>query len=493
MKKEVNIYYTFGIIRKNIILKPSKKNTILFLASGKIPTYWKIENAKEANLKAVIFSGKDIKVDTDKSDVIRIRIKYLPRVYKIPSSSDCTYYAPIGIMCKDDSFNNFFKLLKKVQNITGKKLNGFSPSLSSDIYNEQKVIMPSIFLDEKVIKDLFNLKEKIVKKEKNINKIKNEPFYKSNKKLWSEIFNINKQQIPVNKFRAFYIDMEKPKKVIFSEIVKRPDILYSHKNFHGIRADNFMAFWIGDFIFEKDVTKNLSLYVSWGKVKLFIDKKLIYNGKKSILIPYKFYRGKHNIEIEYINNYGQVDFFFNMLNIDRSVDKTFKKLLTPNTKIYLVSINNGNNNHLVNLITKKNKNKKIILFLTSIHPIIWNIVNDDNIKAIVYNSYYPGSFVKVNNKRIKIYYDKNLSYVSRIIPYCHKDLNCENKENFKKVVKHIFELTGKKPDGFSSIYEQSFTTKMLKKSFKGDYIFVPQIKLDEKTYNKIDDILKQLK
>ena len=75
-----------------------------------------------------------------------------------------------------------------------------------------------------------------------------------------------------------------------------------------------------------------------------------------------------------------------------------------------------------------------------------------------------------------------------LMPYCYDGLvvHCESEKAFQQVVRHIVQLTGKRPDGFSSTSEPSFATKRLKKLDELQDLPVPQIVLDQAVYDRIE-------
>lgn len=140
-------------------------------------------------------------------------------------------------------------------------------------------------------------------------------------------------------------------------------------------------------------------------------------------------------------------------------------------------------------------NDPVVLFVASYHPTHWNIQHTKNLQAVVYNAYEKGSSVKTDNPNVKVFHDAQLKYAARLMPYCYEGatLHCESKEAFQQSIAYIERLTGRKPDGFSSIEEPSLSTKRLKKLDNTQDISVPQIVLDKAMYQKINQEMAQLK
>ena len=491
LQKDTNLYYVYGFYEKKLKLKSSTNSTIAFLKSSSgLPVSWKISNCENANLKAVVYSGVGTTIKSDCKELLILRAKDIPEVTKLRKLSQCHDYAPMGFICQHgpDKFN---ELNSKIEKYTGRKLTGFTPSQASS-----DLTLPQIELNDEKYKQLDNIEKKIKEAKILARKRREDPFYVFKQSAWSKILKIDDTQIPLNKFRAFYMQSEHPDKVVYSEEVSRPSILYSSKEkFHFIDPDHFMGLWIGDFEFNKKTSKEITLFISWAKVKLRIDGKIIYDGGRSTVIPYTFTEGKHHIEIEYISNYGHINFLFDMIDPVSKIDNTFKTLVQPNTKIYLLgTYDSRREDHKLD-IRLKESTEPVILFVASYEPIHWNIKNAKNLKAVVYNSYNPGSKITTDNPNTKIFYDKQLAYMSRLMPYCYDGpvIECEDKYSFQSSVDHIIKRTGRKPDGFSSTEIPSFSTERLKRLDNKKEIIIPQIILDDDIYEKINTKMKQLK
>ena len=62
-------------------------------------------------------------------------------------------------------------------------------------------------------------------------------------------------QIPQDKFLAFYLNKDEPKKVVFSENVDRISVNYEGNSFHEIPSPNLMAYRVVEPTFDADVVK----------------------------------------------------------------------------------------------------------------------------------------------------------------------------------------------------------------------------------------------
>ena len=274
----------------------------------------------------------------------------------------------------------------------------------------------------------------------------------------------------------------------------RVALKYSNpKTFLNIPPNDFLALWIGDFTFERDTTLELTLAVSWANAHLIIDGETVYDGGHDKRFPYTFTKGKHRIEIEYRNNYGQVDFVFDMLPAYEEVGAHLKTLMSPETKVYLFGTYGiDRSDHTLDL--RMEESAPAVLFVSSYEPIRWNVKNAAHLKAVVFSSHQPGSSVVTDAPNVPVYRDARLRYAGRLMPYCYDGptVQCEHKNAFGDTVGRIASLTGRRPDGFSSTSEPSFGTKRLTRLDQNRELAVPQKTLDATVYAQIDAAMRKL-
>ncbi|MDD2384837.1 MAG: hypothetical protein PHN18_11655 [Sulfurospirillaceae bacterium] len=491
VQNDTNLYYAFGYKRKTLDVVASSAPTIAFLKSSEGgTTEWEINHCKEANLKAIVYNGVGDTIKTDCDNVLILRAKKLTQLTELPTLSQCNDFAPMGFACQNGP-QKLKTLNKEIIRYTGMSLTGFSPSSKfNTIALPEIVLTKDKYLELEQIERNIN-EAKIVAEKRRVN-----PFYAFEQTRWSEIVKIDKEHIPLNKFRGYFMQSNMPTYVMHFEDTSSISVHYSDKKkFYLITPDHFLGLWVGDFTFDKQSTKHITLSISWAKAKVIVDGNVIFEGEHSTTLPYTFSKGKHRIEIEYTNNYGQVDFLCDIQDATQEIDASFKTLLTPQTKIYMVGLYGGwRNDHGLDLWLAQS-NDPVVLFVASYHATHWNIKNTKNLKAVVYNSHNPGSSVKTDNPKVQIFHDATLRYASRLMPFCYEGpiVHCENKDAFAHSIAYIEKLTGRKPDGFSSIEEPSFSTANLKKLNNTKDITVPQIRLDTSVYEKINDAMKALK
>lgn len=294
---------------------------------------------------------------------------------------------------------------------------------------------------------------------------------------------------PVNKFRAFYLDMQHPKKVVASEIVETVGVNYPWKEFHNIDAKHFGAYWVGNFVFDQDKKMNVALSLSWAKARLIIDGLLVYEGGNSVEIPYLFKRGKHKVEVEYINNWHTVGFAMHITPFKKryafdTLKKIFSSVTEPYERWYVGVYESSDMHHHMKLVVDKS-DRAVVLFLQSYETMIWEIDNKKGTKivAVVVGRSKPGSEVLGDIQNIPIYYTKSrIGGAHQLYPddcHCTSGIfHCEGS-GIKSVNNTIEYLTGKKVSGFSGRY-------------KADLLRVPEVVLNEEKYAEIEKKLEEI-
>lgn len=488
--KPICLNYFYRWHSKTVELKASATDSILFITSFKPATYT-IKNAKRARLKAIVYSGEGVEFQSDEPITI-LRVQKIPEAPNLsPNIKECSSLLG-GLICPDEQ--NFMVLNRWINSVTGKSLDGFTNSREQD---NLPIIVPEIVLDKLMYQKLNDIQNEIQAKRQYLEKASSSPYFLDSNVSWTELLKIKPSSIPTNKFRAFYMDKNSPKKIQYSEVVDALSLTYSHEPFHTILADNFLGLWIGNFTFEKETHLNINVSVSWAHIKITDNGKIIYEGGDSSQIEHVFSKGTHKIEVEYINNYGQVDVNMGFIKSVPMLDENItRSLITPDTNVYLFGgYESERNDHGVDFVLQ-NSSRPTVLFLSSYETINYTIrnVRGGKLKAIIYNSNEPLGEIKTDSD-IPIYRDVQLSYCDRLIPFSYKpQINSfENERAFPHAIAHIQQLTGMKPRGFSSMYEPSLSDKRLERVDQNKPISIPQIILDEGMYKKIEDRLNFLK
>lgn len=485
-EKPIRLNYFYQWRSKTVNLKDSATDSILFITSFK-PAIYTIRNTKRARLKAIIYSGEGVEFRCD----VPVSILHAEKIPEAPNlSPDITKCSSAlgGLICPDEQ--NFRTLNEWIKSVAGKPLDGFTGSGKPD---ELPLIVPEIVLDQRMYRKLQETQNAIQAKRDYLTQASSDPYFIDSNVSWAEVLKIKNDTIPTNKFRAFYMDKNDPKKIRYSETVDTLSLTYSHTPFHTIAADNFLGLWIGNFEFERDTKLTIGLSLSWAHIRLTDNGTVIYDGGDSSAIEHTFTKGTHRIEAEYINNYGQVDVNLGFVESVPIVDETtIRGFITPDTNVYLFGgYESDRNDHGIDL-ELKNSSRSVVLFLSSYETLNYTIRNvlGGKLKAIIYNAYEPLGTIHTDAP-VPIYRDNGLHYCDRLIPFSYKPTSdyFENKSAFPDIVSRIKTLTGIKPVGFSATYEPSLSHKRLERMNANRPIPIPQIILDEGMYQKIEDRL----
>lgn len=309
---------------------------------------------------------------------------------------------------------------------------------------------------------------------------------------WGKYLN-PKNKIPTNKFKAFYINTNKPKELIASEIVDKVSINYAWDKFHAIKSEDFGGYWVGNFTYEKESPIEISVSQSWSKTRVIIDGIVIYEGGSNTKVPYTFKKGKHKIEVEYVNNWHTTGFMVTMQPKTKTYNQqelkaALSKHTSKNSEVMFAGVyESSEKDQSIELILAKHK-KPIVLVLSSYDAVNWKIKNTKNVKieAIIYSAYKPGVEVKGDfSKSLPI-----LAYTGRVGSYDIKkrcscinggaNFHCEGS-SAEETISRVESLTGKKMVGFSGKYSTDallvpnvLITDKKKKEFKNDNLKIEQ-------------------
>lgn len=244
---------------------------------------------------------------------------------------------------------------------------------------------------------------------------------------WGKYLKIPDNRIPLNRFKGFYINTERPQKIIASETMDRINVRYSGKRFHGIDANDFGAYFAGRYIFKEDRDIMIQGSSHYSQIRIVINGRLFFDQKKfgSIKKTHAFKKGESKIEIEYINNSSIADLMLDIsppiTEASREQARAFiQKMDSKNTAIWYVGARKAEfTGHRIDLSLKSSK-KDVLLILNSFDPVQWFIQNPHHtrISAVIYGSKRPVSFIdprsdlgaaeilKVADGEFKYYYYK---------------------------------------------------------------------------------------
>ncbi len=273
----------------------------------------------------------------------------------------------------------------------------------------------------------------ITRLEQTIQKVKKLSDFPRAITTWGEKLNPT-DQIPAEGFSAFYINTNNPTDVIHKELVKDLSINYVYNKFHKIMSEDFGAYWVGYVHLTKDEVKTISISQGWSKTRLIIDGVVVYKGDSDKEFQLLLNKGRHKIEVEYINNWHTTEFHLALLDVVEKLSANeIKSRLTNNIpsgnyEIYYAGVYESDNQDLSVILNIEKTSKQIVLFLSSYSTVKWYISNPfmTEIRAIVYGSYSPGITIvgDIDKSTLLLHSNKRLggSYGSGTKSLC----NCQS-------------------------------------------------------------------
>ncbi|MDD3343460.1 MAG: hypothetical protein PHR87_07795 [Sulfurospirillaceae bacterium] len=131
-----------------------------------------------------------------------------------------------------------------------------------------------------------------------------EPVFKKANMTWGNIVNPD-GKIPANTFKRIYFNI-KTKQILQTDVVKTPfmditqDIDCATR--YKITTEEFAGYFVGKVDFKTTVQKNIVVRSSdLANVRVIIDGKIVCENKCHD-VAYTFEKGRHTIEIEYLNS-----------------------------------------------------------------------------------------------------------------------------------------------------------------------------------------------
>jgi hypothetical protein len=240
---------------------------------------------------------------------------------------------------------------------------------------------------------------------------------------------------------------------------------YPWSDFHGIDSKDFGAYWVGNFTYEKKNTMEISIAQSWAKTRVIIDGMVVYEGSNSnAQLPYEFSKGKHKIEVEYVNNWHTTGFALSIkakekIYSEKELKEALSKLTSKNSEVLVASVYESRaKDQSIELILAKHT-KPVILVLNAYDTVEWRIKNayKTKIEAVIYGAHKPGTQISGDlSKSVPIFpYEGHLgSYSMKKSCSCINGgalFHCDGN-NAEETINRIESLTGKKIFGFSAIY-----------------------------------------
>ncbi len=295
-------------------------------------------------------------------------------------------------------------------------------------------------------------------------------------------------EIPINAYKQVSIDTNFPRDIIDTKI---EDSIAVRLSSAGTNLQNYGAYWVGYKDFDEDTLMEVTPNVSWAKVRVIIDGYIVMNiNNNARPMEYMFTKGRHKIEVEYINNWHTVTFG---LHIGKKVkvynDHELKSALEPyarkNVKAWYVGVGSRPNDSAIEL-RLENSDQPVLLFLSSRNVATWKIKKPSSlvISAVVYASGRGEADIEgIGNVPVfKVTHLGGYSLGSKKT-HCMDGMHFSGSSgDVVKTIKRIESISGMKVTGMNMI------------SSAKTFDYVPDIKVDKKLiafYSAKEEKIKQ--
>lgn len=323
------------------------------------------------------------------------------------------------------------------------------------------------------------------------------PVFKKANTTWGSTINPS-GEIPTNKFKRTYFNIE-TKKIIQTDVVQKPYMDITKDNDfakrYNITNKEFAVYLVGNIDFEKTVQKNIAVRSSdSADLRVIVDGNIVCENK-CYDTPYTFEKGRHTIEIEYLNGIN----FFHWAKIyvtfvdiyeyysKKETQHKLQNLITPSTKLWYLSIYEPTNPTEDVHLELKDSQDPTVLFISSYRAINFVIENlkKANLKAIISSGESGTTFNFKDEKAVPVirtllYDNHRINFETELLPKCetHPISRCDG--GFVPVFEKIKSFAqGKELDGISF-------------GVKNNTISIPQIELTKVKRQEIIDESKKI-
>lgn len=201
--------------------------------------------------------------------------------------------------------------------------------------------------------------------------------------------------VPAQGFKAYYFTQDSIGKPVASETVPHIAINYPYETFHNINAEKFAALWVGNITVPTDTLMDMQYDLSQADLRIRVDGKIVHertvkDGQNDHNPADRFdlllSKGKHQIEVEYINHWHTVGF---------ALHPQPKQLAAPDSEAQAL-VNNPNYAVIRAEVYESSKldsslktalpssDKPVVLLLKSHDSVFWQIEQGDtDIKAVI--------------------------------------------------------------------------------------------------------------
>jgi hypothetical protein len=222
---------------------------------------------------------------------------------------------------------------------------------------------------------------------------------------WGEYLNPG-GSAPLGSFRVFYINTQRPHEVVASETVPDVSINYSWAEFHDIKSEDFGAYWVGRIDYKAPAARIIEVSQSWAHSRISVDRKVVYEGGQDARVPFTFSKGRHLIEVEFINNWHTTAFHagFEAESMPLSRAEVASRLEAggvAGAPAHFVGVYESSARDMSVTLGLQPTDAPVVLVLSSYDSVNWVVEPGAaaSVKAVVFSSLKPGSAVHGVDRR----------------------------------------------------------------------------------------------
>ena len=201
--------------------------------------------------------------------------------------------------------------------------------------------------------------------------------------------------VPSQGFKAYYFTQDNIGKPVASETVSHIAINYPYETFHNINAEKFAALWVGNITVPTDTLMDMQYNLSWADLRIRVDGKIVHertvkDGQNDHNPADRFdlllSKGKHQIEVEYINHWHTVGFALHPQPKQLNAPDSEAQALVGNPNYAVIRAEVYESSKLDSSLKTAlpSSGKPVVLLLKSHDSVFWQIEQGDtDIKAVI--------------------------------------------------------------------------------------------------------------
>lgn len=270
---------------------------------------------------------------------------------------------------------------------------------------------------------------------------------------WGKWLNA-KNQIPAKGFKAIYFDRDNPSNR--SDRIVDSIVFDATLNQFPISPQKLSAYWVGRLHFDRPTTRQISIDQSWARTRVLINGNLVFEAKNSAKsFTHHFTAGNHIIEVEYSNSSHTASYKVALHPIVEFTPISYLRNYLSRTglakkTLHFVSLYESDQSNKTVNVTLSDGNLPSVVWLNSYHAVNWEILNPQQIKAVIISSYTPTSLINLPST-IPVFYVKEQNRIYHDTKRCRcttrpngmpSVFHCEDDRDLLEASQQVFAMIG---------------------------------------------------